>query len=293
MGGVINKKGNKIENWEQDYKPLKTTYTEVVINPSQFDEACGYEYILEDIERYLSNAKGAKIIEVGCGGARTSTFLARRGYDVTCSDFTPEAIRLARANFDLFKAQGSFLIDDLMNSKVAEAAYDCVMSFGLLEHFEELEPLVANLSRLIKPGGLHIHLVITKKFSTESIRRVIWFPYQLLHFTIKEREFKNIIKKSYRDFPHYENSYPAREYVKAFATGGNEVLRCEPRSVLLPLIYMPLKPGNILVKYFPQTMKSLFKRLDRTQSRLLHILAPAFCIVCRKKGLETHINAAG
>lgn len=284
MSGVMNNKGNRIENWEQVYKSSRTTSVEVVINPIEFSEACAFEYILEDIERYLAYAKAAKFIEVGCGGARVSTFLARCGYDVTCSDFAPEAIRLARANFDLFKVRGSFLIDDLMNSKVAEETYDCVMSFGLLAHFEKLDPLVANLSRLIKPGGLHIHLVIPKKFSTESIRRVLWFPYQLLHFAIKKREFKNIIKKSYRDFPHYENSYSAKEYCKAFEAGGNKVLRCEPRSVLLPLIYMPLQPGNILVKYFPGTLKALFRKFDRTQSRLLHFLSPAFCIICRKKG---------
>ena len=117
--------------------------------------------------------------------ARNSVYLAMRGLDVSCSDNSPEGLCLARSNFSAMDVGGTFLLDDLMNSKIPTESYDCVMSFGLLEHFEDLRPLIKNLTRLVKPGGIQIHVIIPKKFSTQISNNLIWFPYMFLHFAIK------------------------------------------------------------------------------------------------------------
>lgn len=279
----MNKKGNLIPNWEKAYQDLKVTYTEEVKSPIDLSEKCSRELLLEDIKKYFRTISKAKILECGCGGARNSLYLALRGYDVTCSDFSPEGIRLAKANFSSFGAPGTLLIDDLMNSEIPDESFDCIMSFGLLEHFESLRPLTDNLTRMIKSGGIQIHLVIPKKFSTQTISQIIWFPYQLLHHAIKKRDFNNIIKKSWRDFPHYESRFGPEDYKKAFRDAGNEIIRCEFRDSLLPLIYLPMRIGNIMVKCFPGTTMNLFRVTNRTESRFMYFLSTAFCIICRKK----------
>ncbi len=48
--------------------------------------------------------------------------------------------------------------------------------FGLLEHFEYIDTLVHKIYYCLKPGGLHIHSVVTKKFSTMTLRN--WTPEQ-------------------------------------------------------------------------------------------------------------------
>jgi SAM-dependent methyltransferase len=264
------------------YQPLPITYTERVKTPIDLAEQCCREVLHEDILKYLLNHNTLKILECGCGGARNSLYLALRGFEVACSDFSPEAIRLAQANFAAFGASGTFVLDDLMHSQLPPDSFDCVVSFCLLEHFEDLQPLVTNLTRLIRPGGIQIHLVIPLKFSTQTISQCIWFPYNLLHFAIRKRDFRNIISKSYREFPHFENNFSFREYARAFESGGNAVLRCEAQGVLLPLIYLPFRIGDILVRKFPETLMRLFKRSNRTESRLLHFLSPSFYLVCRK-----------
>jgi hypothetical protein len=45
------------------------------------------------------------------------------------------------------QAEGAFVLDDLLNSKLPDHCFDVVMSFGLLEHFEDLQPLTASLTR--------------------------------------------------------------------------------------------------------------------------------------------------
>ncbi len=279
----MNKKSNRIEIWDGQYKQLEVTYTEDYDTLGNLSQKCSYEFTYEDIVEHLPNYKTARILECGCGGARNSLYLALRGVNVICSDYNSEALRLAQANFSAFGAKGTFLLDDLMNSKIPADSFDCVMSFGLMQHFEELQPLVASLTRLIKPGGIQIHLIIPKKFSTSIFCYLIWFPYNFLRLAIKKRDFRDIIRRSYRDFPHYENNFSAREYSRAFEEAGNAIIKIEPGDVITPLILWPLGLGDWVVKIFGSQLIKLMRLTHRTESRFLHFLSPTFTVICRKK----------
>jgi len=277
----MNKKGNFVENWDESYASLKTTYSEDSDTPGNLVNKVQFEFVHEDLQKYLLNKNNAKILEVGCGGARTSLYLAKRGFDVTCSDTSVEALRLAEKNFALHNAKGTFLADDLLNSKIPAESFDCVMSFGLLEHFEDLSPLLTSITRLVKPGGIQIHCVITKKFSTQTIMDILFYPLNFLRRLFKG-DLKQIFSRSFRDFPHYENSFTAREYCQAFKLSGNSILRCEAGGFLFPFFNLPFGLGSKLVHKIPNILEKLVRFTDRTQSRLFHKIAPTFYVVCRK-----------
>lgn len=274
-------KENKVENWNVSYQELRTTYSEEIDTPPNLANKVQYEFVLEDIEQFLPNPQQAKILECGCGGARTSLFLARRGFAVTCSDNSPEALRLAKDNFAAANLEATFVQDNLLQSKLAPESFDCVMSFGLLEHFIDLNPLLESTTRLVKPGGIQIHCVIPKKFSTQTLMYLALYPAVFANNLVKGR-FAGIFHKSFRDFPHYENRFSAREYCEVFEAKENTILRCEAGGVLFPFINIPGGIGNRLVKAFPNFLYKVTKKLDRSQSKLLHLIAPTFYIVCRK-----------
>ncbi len=278
----MDKKGNKIENWNDAYKEHKTSYSEELTTPANIVNYMQYQFVYEDIQKYLPHIEKAKILEVGCGGARTSLFLSLKGLNVTCSDFSPEAIRLAKDNFASANASGTFFQDDFLNSKLEAESYDCVMSFGLLEHFEELQPVVKNLTKLIKPGGIQIHCVITKKISTQTIMNYVLYPYRFLINALIERNYQNILRRSFRDFPHYENSFSEREYCKVFKNERNTIIRCEAEGVLFPFFNLPLGIGYFIVQRFSGVLSFLIRITNRTESRVLHLISPCFYIVCRK-----------
>ncbi|MEW6719244.1 MAG: class I SAM-dependent methyltransferase [Thermodesulfobacteriota bacterium] len=274
-------KGNKVENWNESYERLKVTYSERKDTPVELMNLIQWEFVKEDIDRYLGNPSKAKVLECGCGGARTSLYLARNGFDVTCSDNAPEAIRLAEDNFNAYGARGTFLQDDLLDSKLPADSFDCVMSFGLLEHFEELRPVVASITRLTKPGGIQIHCVITKKFSLLTLMNVLLYPLRFAN-NLAHGRLKRIFIASYRDFPHFENTFTAEEYCREFERGGNTVLRCEAGGFLFPVLTLPIV-GSLLTKAFHETLYRTIRRTDRTESKIGHILAPTFYVVCRKR----------
>ena len=238
------------------------TYVEDPRNPSDVEQMWNYKVVYDHIVNYLPEIKKPQIIEVGCGGARNALYLALNGINVTCADYSEEALRLAKANFDAFDAKGSFLIDDLMDSNIPDNAFDCVMSFGLLEHFSDLKPVIDNLTRIVKPGGIHIHLVIPKKFSTQTIMNFLAFPFKLANnLIVRKQPILGIIRRSYRNFPHYENTFSWHEYCRAFKESGNEVLKCEPGGLFLPFIYWPTYIG------LGYPVVKLFQRSDNSNSR--------------------------
>ena len=160
-------KGNKVENWNNDYSTLGTTYSSELNTPVALLTAIQNEFVCEDILKYLSNNRSAEVLEVGCGGARTSVYLGKVGFSkLTLSDNAEGALRLAKANLDKEGIVATVVNDDLFNTNLEKSSFDCIMSFGLLEHFEDLDTLTKSLTGFLKPGGIHIHCVITKKFST-------------------------------------------------------------------------------------------------------------------------------
>ena len=275
-------KGNKVENWNKSYDHFKTTYSETIDTPSNLVNNMQYEFVLEDIKRFLPASGQIKILECGCGGARTSLYLAQNGFDVTCSDFAPEALRLAKDNFAAHNVKGTFLQDDLLNSKIPAESFDCVMSFGLLEHFEDLQPILASTTKMVKIGGIQIHCIIPKKFSTQTIMNLALFPFRFTKNLLKGK-FERIFTVSYRDFPHYENTFTAKEYCQAFEREGNTILRCEAGGILFPFLLLPFRIGDRLVAAFPEIFSKLIRMTDRTESKLMHLMSPTFYIVCKKQ----------
>ena len=274
------------ENWGKEYVNKTVTYAASPRNPSDLEQLWHYEVVRGYVTTHLPDVKDPKIIEVGCGGARNALYLAMHGYDVSCADYSEEAIRLARANFETLGAHGTFLLDDLMKSTIPDETFDCVMSFGLLEHFVDLDPLVQSLTRLIKPGGLHIHVVVPKKFSTQTIVDVLMFPFKLaINLFVRRLPIRGIVKRSYRNFPFYENSYSWQQYCAAFAKGGNEVLNCEAGSLILSLFYWPTHVGlgYPAMKLYAGLMERVNNWVRDSKSPAVYRFSQTFTIIGRKK----------
>lgn len=92
------------------------------------------------------------VLELGCGPGRLAGAFARRGFDVTACDVSPEMLRLTRA-----QAPG---VETLLEHELAaDRAFDLVSCMRLLQHLGRREALalVHDLPARVAPGGfLHI-----------------------------------------------------------------------------------------------------------------------------------------
>jgi SAM-dependent methyltransferase len=99
----------------------------------------------------------ADVLDFGCGTGWLTTALARQGCNATGLDISPAAVNLARrvAERELDKAGGSatFAVYDGMSLPFADATFDRVVCFDAFHHVIDQRATIAELARVLRPGG--------------------------------------------------------------------------------------------------------------------------------------------
>ncbi len=109
--------------------------------------------------------QGARTLEVGCGSAKLSALLAEEGAHITGIDMSWNALQAASKNFITLGVSGTVLQGNAFHLPFESDTYDAVFSTGLLEHFQNPIPVVAEMVRVLRPGGLFFSDVAPLKFS--------------------------------------------------------------------------------------------------------------------------------
>ena len=106
---------------------------------------------------FLGDAKG-RLLEVGCGPAVMTPELLAMGFDAHGIDVSCEMVRRARqrmAGHPLEK-RCQFSVDDVERLHIAEGTYDAVLCMGVLEYLPRYSRALAEIARVLKPGGVAV-----------------------------------------------------------------------------------------------------------------------------------------
>lgn len=107
----------------------------------------------QHIARYTSRLKSAKLLEVGCGSARTLHYLGQRYEDSIhyALDLSPQAIKVARQLSPGFHTA----VASAFELPIPKNEVDVSFSIGLIEHFtrEQAAQMVLEKIRVTRPGG--------------------------------------------------------------------------------------------------------------------------------------------
>jgi SAM-dependent methyltransferase len=101
----------------------------------------------------FAGARGLSVLEIGCGMGTDGAQFAQAGAQYTGIDLTEAAIGLARRRFDLSGLEGEFRVADAENLDFAGESFDRVYSHGVLHHTPDTARAVAEIHRVLKPGG--------------------------------------------------------------------------------------------------------------------------------------------
>src|SRR6476660_7027238 len=113
-----------------------------------------------DFDR-LGVGAGTKVIDVGCGAGRHSFEAYRRGADVIAFDQNAADLNDVDEILQAMKDQGEVppsaraeaAKGDALDLPYADATFDCVIASEILEHVPEDDRAIAELVRVLKPGG--------------------------------------------------------------------------------------------------------------------------------------------
>lgn len=101
----------------------------------------------------LSRAAGLRVLDYGCGNGYVLQQFARNGAEVHGVDLTGRAVALSRARFAVRGLSGNFTVGDGRTIPFPDAHFDVVTSMGVLHHIPDPRPVLAEIRRVLKPGG--------------------------------------------------------------------------------------------------------------------------------------------
>ncbi len=101
----------------------------------------------------FAGARGLSVLEIGCGLGTDGAQFAKAGARYTGVDLTEAAIELARKRFEIAGLPGEFRVADAENLDFADESFDRIYSHGVLHHTPDTARAVAEIHRVLKPGG--------------------------------------------------------------------------------------------------------------------------------------------
>lgn len=97
--------------------------------------------------------RGKDVLEVGCGTGVHARLLAAAGARVSAVDLTPTAIELTKRRLELAGLEADVREADAEALPFADASFDFVWSWGVVHHSESTDRVVAEIARVLRPGG--------------------------------------------------------------------------------------------------------------------------------------------
>jgi SAM-dependent methyltransferase len=101
------------------------------------------------LDLFLSASPGPKVLDGGAGQGTMSSRLEKLGFEVTSTDVSVAAVDFLRLNLG-----GEVLEADLGELPFADATFDGAVLGEVLEHVEDDRGALAELARVLRPGGV-------------------------------------------------------------------------------------------------------------------------------------------
>lgn len=133
-----------------------------------------------------SKTLSMSLLEVGCGRSAWLPYFAKEfGFRVCGLDYSPVGCEMARRVLEASNVEAEIVQADLFSPPTRlQDTFDVVVSFGLVEHFDDTSACVSALSRFVKPGGMLItsipNMVGWNGFLQKVFNRPVYDIHQLI-----------------------------------------------------------------------------------------------------------------
>lgn len=107
---------------------------------------------LSILQDYLGDLAGLRLLDIGCSTGFMTALYADRFADVTAVDIDQPAVEFARLNNSATNIV--YQVADAMATTLPADSFDVVTCTHIYEHVPDAQRLIAEVNRVLKPGGV-------------------------------------------------------------------------------------------------------------------------------------------
>jgi SAM-dependent methyltransferase len=170
-------------------------------NPMTYDwrgeipyEPGSHEHLVEVEKRFLAEAwfaqppgappfsalipfdelAGKDVLEIGCGTGVHTRLLAEAGANVTAVDLTPTAVEFTTRRLTNAGLLANVVEADAESLPFPDASFDFVWSWGVIHHSTDTDRVIAEIGRVLRPGGELAFMVYHRNSLTYWLNYVLY-----------------------------------------------------------------------------------------------------------------------
>lgn len=145
---------------------------------------------LATMERYSGTLRGRRILEIGSGMGGTSVALALVGAYPAATEYNPAYCRITRLRATRHALPLPVINAAGENLPFNPQVFDLALCWDVVEHVQDPADLLAELSRVIRPGGL-VFLTVINRFAWRDphyhLRAINYLPRGIAEAIIRWR----------------------------------------------------------------------------------------------------------
>jgi len=182
-----------------------------------------YDYRLREIQKHKFLTAN-NLLDIGCGKGRFMAHALHRGWKVEGTDTAPVQVSAAQERYNLKISHG-----EVWEIGFPDNFYTVVTAWHVLEHLEDPNKVVAEIKRILAPGGIFVCEVPYYDSWQARIGRNKWFqldpPRHLIHYNLPS--LNNLLGQHQLEIVHISTFSPELGYFGMLQTVLN-ILHKEP-----------------------------------------------------------------
>ena len=130
-------------------------------------------WIARELQERLGDTPS--FLDVGCGAGLLTNYLSKLGVTTCGIDLSESSLQVARLSDET--ARVDYRVANAYALPYETASFNAVSALDILEHVEQPQQLIAEASRVLKPGGLFFFHTFNRNFLSYMlvIKGVDWF----------------------------------------------------------------------------------------------------------------------